>query len=551
MAFIDIITNNQTRQNRNTVTYEDNWVYVPGNTITGDGSKPYLITSLSDFKKLFGSYSPDGSMTYEYVSGLLNAGLPVIFRRIVSADPDSSTATSLVTKAAATITKTVTVEQQETTIPILTFEERYGGSYGNGLFISFRKGKSAYFLDVKYDNSTGSVAYANATTIESFELLNIVDEESITDFNTRLIAALKNVKKNDSINSIVITAIDDTDVSYWDVVDKYIPGTPSYVTGSYIKLSGGADITSANLTQLYSGIAASYASIKDKLLYNPKYLTTGGFCPTEDTTTHTAMIDSMLELSQMRQDCLALVDLQVGLSDGETYQTLMTKYGYTQTSATQALPSALAVGPWYYTLVGSDYMWMPGSYAYLSVVGANLSIGGKTYTPKAGIQNGRLNYVTRTEFDIGSDLIEEWQADEVVNINPIVRIQGGNYIIAGNSTLLIKDEDEENLYSEASATMAIIEIKRLAYNTATEYQYMYNSVEAFENFSLEMANKLNAMKSEGAIYKYDIINNSSNDEPRKLKILLNVWLTPSIKNIEIYLNVAYGDITVSSEGGSN
>ena len=97
--------------------------------------------------------------------------------------------------------------------------------------------------------------------------------------------------------------------------------------------------------------------------------------------------------------------------------------------------------------------------------------------------------------------------------------------------------------------MAIIEIKRLAYNTATEYQYMYNSVEAFENFSLEIANKLNAMQSEGAIYKYDIINNSSNDEPRKLKILLNVWLTPSIRNIEIYLNVAYGDITVSSEGG--
>ena len=548
MAFIDIITNNQTRQNRNTVTYEDNWVYVPGNTITGDGSKPYLITTLSDFKKLFGNYSPNGSMTFEYVSGILNAGLPIIFRRIVSADPDSTTAASLVTKATATVTKTITVDNDEETVPVITFQERYGGSFGNGLFISFRKGKSGYYLDVKYDSNTTDIKYASAATIESYRIMDIVAEETEAEFNTRLLAALKAIKTNDTLERIVITQLDET-LAYYDVIDKYIPGTAEYVTGSYIKLSGGADISEANLTQLYSGIALSYASIKDKLLYNPKYLTTGGFCQTEDTTTHSAMIDKMLELSQLRQDCLALVDLQIGLSNGEQYQTLMTKYGYTQSSATQILPAAVACGPWYYTLVGTDYMWMPGSFAYLSVVGANLSVGGKTYTPKAGIQNGKLNYVTRTEFDIGSDLIEEWQAAEVVNINPIVRMQGGNYMIAGNSTLLIKDEDEENLYSEASATMAIIEIKRLAYNTATEYQYMYNSVEAFENFSLEIANKLNAMQSEGAIYKYDIINNSSNDEPRKLKILLNVWLTPSIRNIEIYLNVAYGDITVSSEGG--
>lgn len=548
MAFIDIITNNQTRQNRNTVTYEDNWVYVPGNTITGDGSKPYLITTLSDFKKLFGNYSPNGSMTFEYVSGILNAGLPIIFRRIISADPDSTTAASLVTKATATVTKTITVDNDEQTVPVIIFQERYGGTFGNGLFISFRKGKSGYYLDVKYDSNTTDIKYASAATIESYRIMDIVAEETEVEFNTRLLAALKAIKTNDTLERIVITQLDET-LAYYDVIDKYIPGTAEYVTGSYIKLSGGADISEANLTQLYSGIALSYAFIKDKLLYNPKYLTTGGFCQTEDTTTHSAMIDKMLELSQLRQDCLALVDLQIGLSNGEQYQTLMTKYGYTQSSATQILPAAVACGPWYYTLVGTDYMWMPGSFAYLSVVGANLSVGGKTYTPKAGIQNGKLNYVTRTEFDIGSDLIEEWQAAEVVNINPIVRMQGGNYMIAGNSTLLIKDEDEENLYSEASATMAIIEIKRLAYNTATEYQYMYNSVEAFENFSLEIANKLNAMQSEGAIYKYDIINNSSNDEPRKLKILLNVWLTPSIRNIEIYLNVAYGDITVSSEGG--
>lgn len=533
MAFIDIITNNQSRQNRNTVTYEDNWVYVPGNTITGDDSKPYLITSLDDFKSQFGSYSPDNSITFEYVSGILNAGLPVLFRRIISPEPDSTSAgrTLLVTKASYSITKTINDEA----VTMVTFTEKYGGSFGNKLFILIRKTATNYYLDVLLNNTT---------TIESTKLMSVVASETATATKTRMIAALKSF----SSDRIIVSNVNE-DVSVFDI-DAYIYGTSAYVSTNVIQLSGGTDIQSSGLANLYTGIAASYTTIKDKLLFNPKYLTTGGFC-SEETSTKSVMIDAMMNLSENRQDCLALVDIAIGQGNGQDYQEALAKYGYTQTSDTQALPNALTCGPWFYTLVNGDYMWMPGSFAYLRVVGRDLSVGGKTYTPKAGIQNGRLNYVTKTEFDIGSDLIEEWQDDGVVNINPIVRMQGGNYIIAGNSTLLIKEEDEENLYSEASATMAIIEIKRLAYNTATEYQYLYNSVEAFENFSLAMANKLEAMKTEGAIYKYDIINNSSNSEPRKLKILLNVWLTPTIRNIEIYLNVAYGDIEVTSEGGNN
>ena len=531
MAFIDIITNNQSRQTRNTVTYEDNWVYVPGNTITGDASKPYLVTSLEAFKSQFGSYSPDNSITFEYVSGILNAGLPVLFRRIISPEPDStsSSRTILVNKAYYTITKTI----EETPTTMVTFTEKYGGSFGNRLFINIRKTSTYFYLDVKLNNSS---------VIESNKLMPVIKDEEEAATRARMVTALKALESE----RIDISDVNETSFN----IDEYIYGTPSYDRTKVIQLSEGADIQPSSLANLYTGIAASYNSIKDKLLYSPKYLTTGGFC-SEETATKSIMIDAMMELSRTRQDCMALVDIAIGQGNGQDYQTALSKYGYVQTSDTQALPAALTCGPWFYTLVNNEYMWMPGSFAYLRVVGKDLSTGGKTYTPKAGTSNGRLNYVVKTEFEIGSDLLEEWQSDDVVNINPIIRVKGGNFTIAGNSTLLIKGEDEENLYAEASATMAIIEIKRLAYDTATEYQYLYNSVEAFENFSLAMANKLEAMKTEGAIYKYDIINNSSNAEPRKLKILLNVWLTPTIKEIEIYLNVAYGDIEVSSEGGSN
>ena len=56
------------------------------------------------------------------------------------------------------------------------------------------------------------------------------------------------------------------------------------------------------------------------------------------------------------------------------------------------------------------------------------------------------------------------------------------------------------------------------------------------------------MMSEGSITDYTITNISSDAEPRKLKVKLDIYLTPTIKEIEIYLNVAYGSIEVSTGG---
>ena len=56
------------------------------------------------------------------------------------------------------------------------------------------------------------------------------------------------------------------------------------------------------------------------------------------------------------------------------------------------------------------------------------------------------------------------------------------------------------------------------------------------------------MQSEGAVLDYIIANVSTNDDPRTLKIKLDVYVSPTIKNIEIYLNVAYGSIEMTSGG---
>ena len=56
------------------------------------------------------------------------------------------------------------------------------------------------------------------------------------------------------------------------------------------------------------------------------------------------------------------------------------------------------------------------------------------------------------------------------------------------------------------------------------------------------------MQSEGSVTDFDISNVSTDAEPRKLKVKLHVYLSPTIKSIELFLNVAYGSIEVSTGG---
>ena len=58
------------------------------------------------------------------------------------------------------------------------------------------------------------------------------------------------------------------------------------------------------------------------------------------------------------------------------------------------------------------------------------------------------------------------------------------------------------------------------------------------------------MISEGAVIDYAIYNESTDTDPRTLKIRLDVYISPTIKKIQITLNVGYGSIEIDTEGGN-
>lgn len=553
MAFIDIHTNNLSRQLRNATTYLDNWVYVPGTAITGDWKKPYAFRSLDEFQKTCGTYSPDSSLTYEYVAGLLSAGLPVLFRRIAYVNQDNISDTDIINaeeareagddateeqilaaqkvvgviRAKAVLTHSVTDERtsETKTITDLVITEKYGGTYGNDLSVTIRKnGETSYVIEIYYKN----------TLVESKRFVSIPSNiQDQVEINELFIKALSQLQ----MEKVEIT------VKETDPVKFVLPLRTNE------PLDGGFDM---NEGLVGAEIPASLDYIYDKVLYQPKFITSGGYTDEnidDGTSASTPIASAMLQITKERQDCRALIDLPIG-TPIDKYVALAKLVSYQQNSNTEIIPSGSMCGPWQYMQVGNTQLWMPPSYVYLTVVGNDISRGGKAYTPKAGKTSGVVSNIIKPEFEIGSKIAESWQSDTETNINPIMRIQSGSYVINGNSTLLQPDVNGEeiNAFQESSADLTIIEIRRFIYNLASELQYQYNSTVAFENFSLRAAKYFETMISDGAMSKYDIINISSDDEPRKLKVQVDVYITPTIKKIEIFLNVAYGSVEVVTGG---
>lgn len=526
MSFINITTNNLSRQLRNAATYIDNWVYVPGTAITGDWKQTYAFRSLEEFQKVCGTRGPEGSITYEYVAGLLSAGLPVLFRRIAYKNQDNITEQDIADGTAEGVTRAKTIishDGAEGKVNDLEITEKYGGSFGSELSITLKPSSNVWYLEV----------YHKASLLEKIRVVTIPNSiDDPVEINKLLMDGLKHVN-SERVNVNVL--VEDKNAASFHL--EPITNRP---------LTGGEDIDDGLVA---AEIPASLDFIKDKILYQPKFLTSGGYVDTDIESGVTPIADKLKEISKIRQDCRALIDLPIG-TPADKQQDLAVTIAYQQNSSTEVIPSASTCAPWCYMQVGNEQLWMPPSYVYLTVVGSALSKGGKAYTPKAGLSSGIITNIIKPEFEIGSDRSSEWQSDTKVNLNPIMRLQSGNYVIAGNSTLLMPDVDgmEINAFAESSADLTIIEIRRFVYNLATELQYQYNSTEAFETFSLRAAKFFEAMISEGAMSNYEISNISTDEDPRTLKLQIDVYLTPTIKKIEIFLNVAYGSVEVSTGG---
>lgn len=516
MPRINITTNDASLRSTR-ITVPDNYVYVPGSTITGDSSKPVIVLTEEEFTSQFGDHSPEGSKTWEYTVGLLRAGLPVLFRRIAHIGQDTAAAVEGV-EHAFTILGHKDATDPDQVIQDVKISERWGGTFGNEMSVSLKPNNNAYYLEV----------FHNSTLLEKQKLISVAAGDLEDTISQKLIDAFNTIEFN-TIKAEVINT--DPTTFKLRTVEKQL-------------LSEGKDFDESLMAP---EIKYSYNFIKDKFLYEPKFITSGGYTDI-DISTNPEIINGIVELTRTRQDCIGFLDLPHG-TPKETAQSLIGAFTYTGTSASK-LPAVACTGPWQLIrMLGNREEWMPGSYIELIAIGNSISKGNPVYLAPAGVDRAVINQIIRPEYEIGSDILEQWQSNESVgNINPIMKIKSYGYCIFGQRTLYdTGDPEMVSSLQELSGVLAINEIRRAAFNIGLSLQFSANNIFTFGRFESQLSNKLNEMKVNGAVSDYLIQNVSTENDPRTMKIRIDVSLVPVAENFDIELNITKDNITFSDE----
>lgn len=479
-----------------TALNNDNIAFVPGTAITGPYSEPVLLTDTYDYENTFGATSPVGSPTHNYVEGLLLAGIPVLFRRIACRNQDDDLPTVLIEKAEVTLNSSKTVTDEETgsdviqTIPQLRIIEKFGGSYGNGLSIITERIGNGIYLRV----------YSGTKQVESKRLAVILNNEDGDEEALRALLV-------EGIRNAEFDRIDIEFVSETPEVDFEMPYVGSTVGALGITegefLSGGKDIEDLELPDdespmdvICSEIVKTFDYIKDKYVYDVKFITSGGF--TDKDISNTPIAVAMNALAEKRQDCIAIPDIPQGTPKDQVTQFF--------TNLDSSYCAAFA--PWgYLKLPDKNEAWMAPSYIFLYTLGRSIGQGNPVYMAPAGVLRASVPQMIRPEYEIGGDMLEYWQGSNPQCINPIMRLRSYGYVIYGQKTLFNIENSNSHLASalqELNTRLVVNEIKRAIFNVAIRLTFQANNQKTWNEFKALIEPILDSIKANGGITDYQV-----------------------------------------------
>lgn len=506
MPKINITETDNTIFNLATAT-NDNIVYVPGSAITGPYDAPVLLSSLDEFKNTFGNVGVEGSPTWDYVSGLLIAGLPILFRRIAGLNMDTDSPEIKVV-AASTVIKTTEPDKDQ-----LKISEKYGGSYGNTMYITIEDLAGAVNLKV----------YKDTKLIESVRLITKSESDNTESIRAKLIEA---------INSTNFRTVK------LEIMNQETFTLPSV---NRQQLSGGSDMLE---TDVIKELPKTYDFIKDKYVYDVKFLSSGGYTDTESSTTTIA--NAMVKLAEERRDCIAIVDIPIGTPK----EDVTSFFANTDTSY------AAAYAPWcYIKLPDKREKWMAPSYIFLYTLGRSVESGNPLWVAPAGVQRASVPQVIRPEYEIGGDTLEDWQNTNPQSINPIMKIRSYGYVIYGQRTLYNMDsrgETQTSALQELTVRIAANEIKRRIFLIALQLTFNSNNIRTWNEFRGLLDPYLKQMKADRGISDYQIImdETTTSDEDvstNTIRGIVKVSVSRAVEDFEIDFQLEPSSVQFADE----
>lgn len=508
----------------------DNIVYVPGYTPTGEYRNPVLLTTTNDFEKQFGDYPLEGYPTYNYVRGLLVAGLPVLFRRIVGLNMDSENESDvqILTKSANCMFLAA-----ESGANLFQVEEKWGGSFGNKLTASIEKISDSYYFKIYYNGKVREEKFIGV-------LPSNPTPEQKREFNSKCYEFFKTAEFN-TVN-ITIDAGMDEDPTAFEIQEQTIT-----LTGGADPAFPEGDVEHEDKDPIKEEMPNTYAFIKDKYLYDVKFVTAGGY--TDSSVSDTVLSTAQVALCTERKDCFAILDIPFGTRMADV-TTFFTKHDTSY---------AAAYAPWCYTkLPTGDKEWMAPSYSFLYTLGRSIKDGNMVYDAPAGVLKASMPQVIKPEYEIGGDVLNNWTSANPQSINPIMKLRNYGYVIYGQNTLYNiqnKSNNKESALQKINVRLAINEVRRLLFRAGIRMTFQANTIRTWNEFKAIVEPELAIMKSNNGIYDYlvKMDNTTTTDEDiqnNTIRAQVSISITKAVENFEIDFYIEPQSVTFADEENS-
>ena len=271
------------------------------------------------------------------------------------------------------------------------------------------------------------------------------------------------------------------------------------------KLTGGSNPSDDDVIH---EVYKTYAPLKDKYLYDIKFVSDGGYVdeiiyPSDITRTpevkHRYIEDAMLDLAESRGECLAFLDVPMGIDKNDVldyYSYLSTSYG-------------TAYAPWtQLSLLTRTTKWCPPSFVALWTIARSVGRGNKIYAPPAGVNRALIPECQDLAFQIPADYIDSWQDNYTQFINPILYINGYGVSIFGQKTLYSRVDgsyDRKSALQYLNTRLVANEVKKRIFKTCIELTFEYNNLHTWLSFKTKMSKLLDVMLYNHSITYYDIV----------------------------------------------
>ena len=243
-------------------------------------------------------------------------------------------------------------------------------------------------------------------------------------------------------------------------------------------------------------------------------------------TSVTPIHESMRNLVNTRQDCIALFDVPYNYD-----KTAIVDYSYILNTSYGTIHN-----PWCYVnspdIAGQEILMAP-SYIFLYTFLSNLinNVESQKWFPPAGVERATARVVTRPYYEIGSVILNEWQNDNISRVNPIMKLKQYGYVIYGQYTTL----PAIDLYTHSaleSLNVRLISnvVKKKIFDTCLNLAFEPNTSALWLKFFAQLDPFLRYMKYNDGLYDYRIVMDESTvttDDINHLRCPGKVYIAPT------------------------